>query len=793
MKKYIFAAIMSVAMWLASGAQQIDSWRYHAVFSTDQTNIIDTGDYVYYLSDNCLYRYDKDSEENLFLNKSNLLSDANIANIYYNTDKKYVVVIYSNSNIDFIADDGAVTNLPDLKNAVITSSKNINHVTFAPSCMYVATDFGYIAVNDEKFEVLESRFYKYLYNYTEKVNNVDVEKSEWRDVEVNSVAQVGDHIFISALSRLYYGSVGTHYDSLDEMKSIEFVDGKIYPIGSGKFLYDGGYTHLYTPTWDSNGDLSLAGEDVASASPVSVQRTASGYIANYSKNNFYVTLDENGGNRQTVWNIDNEIFSSQETDGSLWALGKSGIHKVTGSESSTYIRPFALTTSVPFYMTFNAGTGRLLVTGYATNSFFAGNGPATTVDSYDGISWEDVTPQPVIDMGGNYEPIVDPTDAQSYYLPTWLGGLYRITGTEVSAVYNWENSPMRKIMNYYCHPVTAFDKNGNLWVVQDGNSTTPVMMLPKSKVGSASVTASDWVTSSAMADVTANKRSKLGITSSGIKILSNGDYERFIYVWDDGGNPASSSVKSAELDPAKGVIDQDNKELTWKYTLDFAIDQNNRVWVGTNVGVFSFNPAEAFSSSFRVNHTKVPRNDNTNIADYLLDGQQVNCIAVDGNNRKWIGTNSAGLFLVSADGSVILKQFNTSNSLLPSDQVYRICCDNSSNSVFVSTAAGFVEYFSDASAPMPDYSDIIAYPNPVRPEYTGIITIQGLMDNTLVKITDSAGNLVASTKSNGGLATWDGCDMSGKRVDSGVYFVFASQSSTDSGSKAAVTKIVVIN
>ena len=219
-------------------------------------------------------------------------------------------------------------------------------------------------------------------------------------------------------------------------------------------------------------------------------------------------------------------------------------------------------------------------------------------------------------------------------------------------------------------------------------------------------------------------------------------------------------------------------------------DLDGRVWVGCVQGIFSFDPAQAFDDSFRINHTKVPRNDGTDLADYLLDGIQVNCIAVDGANRKWIGTNESGLFLVSPDGSQILKQFNTGNSYLSSNTIYNVCCNTDNNSVYIITPTGVYEYFSDSTPAEPDYSNVYAYPNPVRPDFTGLVTIKGLMDNSLLKITDAGGNVVKQLRSTGGMATWDCCGDNGERVKTGVYYVMASQA--QGGKQASVTKLVII-
>ena len=212
--------------------------------------------------------------------------------------------------------------------------------------------------------------------------------------------------------------------------------------------------------------------------------------------------------------------------------------------------------------------------------------------------------------------------------------------------------------------------------------------------------------------------------------------------------------------------------------------------MGTGVVTLA-NSKAVFSRDFQVNRVKVPRNDGTNLADYLLDGLCVTCMAIDGANRKWFGTTTSGVYLVSEDGTEILEHFTSENSYLPDDNVLSIVCSDDSNIVYFGTSKGTVAYSSDAVPSEDNFNNVYAYPNPVRPDYTGYITITGLMDNSLVKIADSAGNVVYSTTSNGGMVTWDGCNMNGQRVSTGVYFVLASQ--TDGSNKSGcVTKIMIV-
>ena len=202
--------------------------------------------------------------------------------------------------------------------------------------------------------------------------------------------------------------------------------------------------------------------------------------------------------------------------------------------------------------------------------------------------------------------------------------------------------------------------------------------------------------------------------------------------------------------------------------------------------------AEAFNPDFRINRNKVTKNEGALVNEVLLEGTQVNCIDVDGQNRKWIGTNTNGVYLVSADGSEIIKHFDTSNSPLPTDQIYSVCCNRATNSVLVVTANGVLEYFSDMTPSAATIANVYAYPNPVQSSFTGYVTIKGLMANSKVVITDAAGATVASLTSTGGIAIWDACNSNGVPVKTGIYKVYAAQGTTPSTTGKPLTKIAVI-
>ena len=178
------------------------------------------------------------------------------------------------------------------------------------------------------------------------------------------------------------------------------------------------------------------------------------------------------------------------------------------------------------------------------------------------------------------------------------------------------------------------------------------------------------------------------------------------------------------------------------------------------------------------------------ISEYLMAYESVTTIVVDGANRKWVGTSTGGLYLLSANGLEQIEHFTAANSPLFSDKIVSLAIMPWSGQLFITTDKGLETYRSTAtyafSEPM---DDIHAFPNPVRPDYDGPIAIKGFTRNGIVHITDAAGNTVFSTRANGGQAIWNGCTNSGERVASGIYYVFAS---AEDGSMRSATKIMVI-
>lgn len=767
--KTIVLALAVAATALTAAAQTTTGrWTVHTKFAASQAvNCIDTGNEVYYLSLGNLFRYDKATQENEALSNINDLSDTGVKQIYYSGDSKLLVVAYDNANVDIIDSNGRVTNLPFIKDASLTGEKVINDVSFAAGDrIFVATNFGYVVLDAVKMEVAESRIF---------------------NKDVQSIAIVGDKVFLASEGNMLAGYDAKRYNTLADYQPVNVQAGRITPVGDHRFILNTGWTSMVTVEGDDLAALTFHSSVIAQAAPRSVQRTPEGWLLSYYPADYHYTTDAAGDNAQRH---DGGGLFSQAAAGELWVLNEQGLSCIKGDQQSEPFTPNGIgITTTPFWLAYDPGNDRVVVASTTDNAVLTRQnyGAKTEIFALSDGFWSDITPSgvPVEDNdynNGNNRPVFSPHQDDTYFFSTRASGLCRVQGNQVTQVYNSTNSPLAQYAG-----VMQFDNAGNLWLVQPYQNPTAVMALPRSKQNG-TANASDWVTNAVNGTATAGfKRAQFAIGDNDTKVFTAGDMGDNVVFWRN--NATTLAVENSTSYPR--FTDQDGNEFSWSYVYCLTPDANGDVWMGTNSGVIAFTPSEALDkSSFRINHLKVPRDDGSGLADYLLAGMAINCIAVDGTNRKWIGSHSNGIYLVSEDGSKILAQFNTDNSELTSNRIYDILCVPGTNRVMVVTANSVMEYSSDATPGASSYSNIYAYPNPVRPNYYGNITITGLMANSLVKIADPAGNVVASVKSSGGMATWNGCNYSGEPVGSGVYIVYASQN--DNGSSAAVTKILII-
>jgi hypothetical protein len=277
------------------------------------------------------------------------------------------------------------------------------------------------------------------------------------------------------------------------------------------------------------------------------------------------------------------------------------------------------------------------------------------------------------------------------------------------------------------------------------------------------------------------------VDGSGYKWIRVGDAGAGLLLFDEGD-------MEDDTDDRCQFFSSGNSNLQTNDVTSLAVDLDGDVWVGTTAGIVIFEcGSNAFDDECNGSRRIVIGEDGN--PAYLFETERIEAIEVDGANRKWVGT-STGVYLLSDNGEDELLYFNEDNSPLLDNTIYDIACNQQTGEVFFATNKGIVSYQSDAVEGGRTHQESFeVFPNPVRPEYDGPITIRGFSRDATVKITDVSGKLVYETTALGGQVIWDGKDYNGRRASTGVYLVFATTSSSlgFADPSSAVAKVVLIN
>jgi len=218
-------------------------------------------------------------------------------------------------------------------------------------------------------------------------------------------------------------------------------------------------------------------------------------------------------------------------------------------------------------------------------------------------------------------------------------------------------------------------------------------------------------------------------------------------------------------------------------------DPNGRMWIGTDEGLrVSFNPQAMFDEEAELNVSPIIFLED-GVPQELLFQQFITDIKADGANNIWIATADSGVFQVSSTGQETLNQFTQDNSPLPSNTVISLEINGTTGEVFFGTNRGLVSFQSRVTDAVDNLENVRVFPNPVKPGFSGIVTIDGLTDNANVKITDVTGNLVHEEFASGGSIQWDTRAFGKHKVASGVYMVLITG---EDQVETQVSKIMII-
>ena len=763
MVKRIFA-ILSILIAITANAG-IGDWVLYPSYH-NATYCQTAGDKVYVLVSGALYSYNTSDEELRVYDKINTLSDIDITHIEYCKDIKALVVVYSNANIDILFDDEEVYNITDFKNKSLPD-KRINGVDVQGTTAYISTVFGVVELDLEEYEFTNTyttglnTYCTYLFNGTlfcgteTGMYSCDIDKNL---LDKNNWVKKNNY-FTKAICELD----GMLYCYLDEFGIYSYN-------ASNNILKDVVYNHgeKYNAMY-SNGK-----EIIASAKKKTTIITSPTDVTVYKNSNSNFILKDG-----------NHFWDCKGYNGIVKCIAKDGEIIV----NSTSVTPDSPIRNYCEYMKF-ASDDKLLVAGGNLNYFDITFYDGTLMEyDYSGNRWnnlpEDTIKQatgiPYLNLCAIDE---DPADPGHYFAGSFGYGLYEFRNGKFVKHYSTHNSPLESVIptntRFVRIPSVKFDKEGNLWCINTG--TKNIVKVLKSDGTWCELYYKPIEKLATMVEPVMDSRGWLWMKSL--------QGEAGIFCAKMNGTPLDSSDDESKAWLNK-FVNQDGISYDIYQVFALAEDREGQMWVGTNTGLFVIDNPKTFFNNGVFKQIKVPRNDGTGLADYLLSGTYIKSIQVDGANRKWIGTNDDGIYLISADGLETIHHFTTENSPLPSNSIVSIAINDRSGEVFIGTDKGIASYMSDATRPEEklDENNIYAYPNPVKADYSGNIAIVGLTHDCNVKIVDTAGYLINEGTSNGGQYTWNGRNARGEKVASGVYYVLTYDSN---GNEGVATKIVVI-
>lgn len=762
---------------LASAQSRADDgdWHIYAAYHNAH-KVVEMGGSLYVLSDGNLYSYNPEDTSVETYDKATVLSDFGIYDILSSEQTGELVIIYRNGNIDLLSKDGSCYNMPELKMKSM-GDKTLNDALLKDGILYLSTNSGIVCVDIAK------RAFGNYYNIGE---------------QVRTIAVVDGSIVASTPHGPYKGSLS---DNLLDQKNWKHDFGS---ASFAKFLDVGGTVYCF---WSGGLFYIQNVERVALANLLSEKMlgmwncgdklyvsTEAGKLYEYTTPQQFQVYENT---EKVEW-----MCHSQST---YWsACGVNGLKGLELSDGGMKEKVGSVIPNSPVrnysYKLNLIDNRRLLVAGgvfnYSGELFRAG-----TISRYEDGEWSSFDETLPLEQVGDYyyrnitDIVQDPDDATHHYASAASSGLYEFKDFKLTNHYTYDNSPLQTILpdawdSHFYVRVTglAFDSQKNLWMLNTERDTIVRMLKPDKS----------W-TSYYVPEIKGNH------TLDHVVFDQNG------WAWINSRRDVDASVKAGFLVVNTNGNPGNPKGFSHKFVSDFynqdgtfyhptlmnclCFDLNGALWLGYDKGLFMVsNPSGLLTSTdsyTTLTQVKVPRNDGTNLADYLLNEVPVKCITIDGGNRKWIGTSGMGVYLVSADGIETIAHFTKDNSPLIDDNIYDIAVDGETGEVYIATDGGLCSYIGDATDPVASFDkDLVkVYPNPVRPDYNGRIVIRGLKYDSHVKIVNAAGRLVNEGTSVGGEYTWDGRLQGGKRCASGIYYILATD---EEGKNGVVGKFLIV-
>lgn len=767
---------------------QTEKWQVYPAY-TEAVQVEVAGDYLYCVMKGSgavgsttgnLVRYDKEDGSVKTYDCLHELHDKEIMHVSYNKSADRLLLIYGNGNIDILGTDDTVINQSALKEKSVPGN-SINSISHFGDAAYLCTSDLVIKLDVSEGIVLdtykvgqavhgiffiEGRIYVALDHGISVLDNEEqlVNPRSWThvcDVEISKIVEFAGTLYvITPNEQLYY---------------VLYENGTLRPSKSG-YSFSKIFVSEHSLLCLNYGDwLGVYNEELPT-SPVVFKQEHDWMDAGFVHDVLYV-VDGAGRLLEYVYDDTRKSFLPQTEESIL---------KINSPKRDYF-----------YHMHYT--NGRLLVAG-GVNPIEPAYYPVTFMYMESDGRWvnfdeaQALAEFPRMNNINALNLVQDPLDDRHFYGAVWRNGLHEYYMNdegylELRNFFNYYNSPINNIdvpvydpWNYTTCTALQYDVKGNLWMANQHTDTIVRFIRPDGK----------WM-SLFYPDIaeTTNVFQYL-FSSHDINFLVSYQGNKSGFFGFDTNGTLNYSDDDRHL--LRSVItNQDGATVMPSQFYCLTEDKDREIWCGTNEGLFVMtNPQNWFNEDFRFHQIKRNRNDGSGFADYLLAGVDITCIAVDSSNRKWIGTLNNGVYLLSPDGQETIHHFTKETSPLLSNYIYSIAINPQTGCVMIGTDMGLCSYDEQVTEAEEELlkENVLVYPNPVRTSADSHVTIEGLTDGAEVKILTSSGKNVWMTRSIGGSVRWNCCDMSGKRVYSGVYHVVCN---TKDAGKTVVSRIIVIN
>ena len=762
LKEYFTLVAIFFLLQISSGQVPVGSWREHLPYQKVLA-LAKTEDKIFCATPYALFSVSLKDNNIERISKMNGLNEVGISCIGVDTASGKLVVAYTNSNID-IVEKNKVTNINALLKKDIPGDKKIYSIWCYQGNAYLATGFGIVVVDEIKYEIKDTYIIGNA-GVPGKINGFAADKNffyaaseeglKMADAKNTNLADYRNWKLLSDSGGLSAGAC-QQILKMGNNLIVQKSDSLFSWNGSSwKLLFKSNYKIMHVSS--SAGRLVITQQQAGADSRI-VVLNADGTV---------ITVIANPG----------EITDPREailSGDMVWVADmEKGMVKVSGNNFLRYQpnSPLSIATGEMIVLNNNlwvaaGGVSPLWQNTYNVNGLY----------QFKANEWINYNAPNVAGLNNLYDFITvieDPVD-NTVWAGSYGKGLLQLKKDKTVTIFN-NNSPIQPDIfepDMYKVAGLALDKDRNLWVSNYGAAQN----LAVRKIDNTwkNFVAPFSHANNAVAQIIIDDYNQKWIVSpngNGLFCFSHGASID---------NPGDDNWKYYRAGTGNGNLPDNN-------VLCVASDKNGFIWVGTLKGIGVIQCAQDVFSGQGC-EAILPIVQQDNFAGYLFRDEQVQAIAVDGADRKWVGTKN-GVWLISADGDKTIYHFKQDNSFLLSNDVKKIAVDDKTGEVFFATSLGICSFRGTATSGGGVYANVLVFPNPVPPGYNGSIAIRGLVNNALVKITELDGRLVYQGRANGGQLTWNGLNYLGSKISTGVYLVLVTD---DTRKEKMATKIVVI-